>query len=144
MLRIEKKTLLYKENTFHYKSRVSYFFNCRWTVLTVISIKVPWPANRCCCKTLWAEGFIIRRLGRNAVRVDGLVRLWGNCPHMDDEFFMSTFELKIKVWHVWPVYTQFQIFFGIGLNYHKNWLIYKYTRKINKIYLKRVVGLIFR
>lgn len=138
------QTLLYKENSFHYKSRVSYFFNYRWTFLTVISIKVPWPAHRCCCKTLWSGGFIIKRLGRNVVCVDGLVKLWRKLSTLEWWVFYVNFWAKNKVWHLWPVYNQLQIVFGIGLNFHYNWLIYKYTCKINKIYLKRVVGLIFR
>lgn len=42
-----------------------------------VGIKVPWPAHLCCCKTVGAEGFIIRRLRRGTVCVDGLVKLWG-------------------------------------------------------------------
>lgn len=40
-------------------------------------IKVPWPANLCCYKTAGAEGFIVRRLGSDAVCVRGLVKMWG-------------------------------------------------------------------
>lgn len=75
---IWKKTLNRKTHfSLHVIHVWDYFFNYRWTVLTIIGTNVPWPANLLCCKTLGAERFIVRRLGRDAVCVDGLVKLWG-------------------------------------------------------------------
>lgn len=80
MFNIGKKTTLFrKEITFHYSYVIIVFqlpANCLNNAYDV-GIKVPGPAHLCCCKTWGAEGFIIRRLRRDTVCVDGLVKLWG-------------------------------------------------------------------
>lgn len=77
ILKIEKTTLPRKENIFHHNSYVIIFNYLYLNNTYVIGMKVPLAANLCCCKTLGAEGFIVRRLGRDKVCIDGLVKLWG-------------------------------------------------------------------
>lgn len=81
MLNIEKKQQHFLEKKLLFiNSYVIIIFqlpvNCLNNAYDV-GIKVPWSAKLCCCKTWGAEGFIIRRLGRDTVCVDGLVKLWG-------------------------------------------------------------------